>query len=276
VAERPQALLAFASTWGDRATAYLTRLLELAAGAEILYVSELPPPRGFARVQWIPWFPRRTLGQNLARIRDALRGRRPVWTTLVLDRQLPYWQMRAAALWVSRGRLLLFNEGLNHFALRPGDAPQALRWLRWRLRDWIHDQTHPGGWFYTQLWRLRHPKAHVRPLVAMLAGWMGTILAIGKRLYRPAQALAAPEGVFEDGISVIIPSRDGRALLQRLLPALKKELHGTRNEIFVVDNGSADGSAAWRSRFSNRPHRSASPQQSIAESPRRASATPCS
>ncbi|MGC8882865.1 MAG: glycosyltransferase [Bryobacteraceae bacterium] len=245
MAERPQALLAFASTWGELATAYLERLQAVTAGAEILYVSELPPPRGFARVQWIPWFPRRTLGQNIARIRGALRGRRPLWTTLVLDRKIPYWQMRAAALWVSRGRLLLFNEELNHFALRPGDAPQALRWLRWRLRDWIHDQTHPGGWFYTQLWRLRHPKAYVRPLVAIMAGWMGRILALGKRLYQPAQARAAPGSVFEDGISVIIPSRDGRALLERLLPGLSRQLRGILSEILVVDNGSTDGSAAW-------------------------------
>ncbi len=129
-------LLAFASTWEERAPAFLQRFHAVLPEAELVLVAEFPPPRSSSCTRWIPWFPKRTLRQNIARIRDELRGRRLAWAALVLERRLPYWAMRAAALWISRGRLLLFSEDLNHFSLRPGDAPQALRWLRWRLREW--------------------------------------------------------------------------------------------------------------------------------------------
>ncbi len=242
-AERP-VLLAFASTWEDRAAAFLDRLQTVLPGAVIILVAEFPPPREFASVRWIPWFPRRTLRQNIARIRDELRGCRLAWAALVLDRLLPYWPMRAAALWISRGRLLLFNEQMNHFALRPGDAPQALRFLRWRLRDWAHRQTHPGGWLYTQLWRLRHPRAYLRPLFANIALAAGFQARVWKRL-RAAPPLRLPDGALPEGVSIVIPSRDGKTLLEKLLPALERELQQIPGEILVVDNGSADGTARW-------------------------------
>lgn len=128
-APRP-VLVAFASTWEDRTPTFLEHLQAILPEAELVLVAESPPPRSCPAVQWIAWFPRRSLRQNLARIGDELRGCRVLWTALVLDRLLPYWAMRAAALWVSRGRLLVFNENLHHFALRPGDLRQALRFLR--------------------------------------------------------------------------------------------------------------------------------------------------
>jgi len=242
-ADRP-VLLAFASTWEDRAPAFLDRLQCILPGADLILIAEFPPPREHPGVRWIPWFPRRTLRQNLARIGDELRGRRLAWAALVLDRLLPYWPMRAAALWISRGRLLLFNEQMNHFALRPGDLPQAARFLRWRARDFVHRQTHPGGWLYTQLWRLRHPRAWLRPLFANLALAAGFYAQLWKRLRRaPPLALAAQ--TLTPGVTIVIPSRDGKALLEKLLPALERELDQTGGEIIVVDNGSTDGTAPW-------------------------------
>lgn len=241
--ERP-VLLAFASTWEDRAPAFLEQIEAVLPEADLILVAEFPPPRAFPRVRWIPWFPRRTLRQNIARIRDELRGRRIAWSALVLDRLLPYWPMRAAALWVSRGRLLLFNEQMNHFALRPGDALQALRFLRWRLRDWIHRQTHPGGWLYTQLWRLRHPRAWLRPLLVSFALAAGVYARIWKRLH--VAPLSPPgEAPLPEGITIVIPSRDGKTLLEKLLPALERELAGRPGEIVVVDNGSGDNTLQW-------------------------------
>lgn len=241
--ERP-VLLAFASTWEDRAPAFLEQLEAVLPEADLVLVAEFPPPHAFPRVRWIPWFPRRTLRQNIARIRDELRGRRIAWSALVLDRLLPYWPMRAAALWVSRGRLLLFNEQMNHFALRPGDALQAWRFLRWRLRDWIHRQTHPGGWLYTQLWRLRHPRAWLRPLLVSFALAAGIYARLWKRLH--VAPLAPPgEAPLQEGITIVIPSRDGKPLLEKLLPALERELAGGPGEIVVVDNGSGDNTLQW-------------------------------
>ncbi len=235
-------LLAFASTWEDRTGQFLERLKDVMPGAELVLVAEFPPPRSCPQARWIPWFPRRTLRQNLARISDELSGCRVAWTALVLDRLLPYWAMRAAALWISRGRLLVFNENLHHFAMRPGDAPQGLRFVRWRLREFVERQTHPGGWLYTQLWRLRHPRAYLRPLFAMLARAAGWHAGVWKRLHAGAAAEPAAEEL-PAGTSVVIPSRDGRTLLEALLPRVEEELSGSAGEIIVVDNGSTDGTA---------------------------------
>lgn len=43
-----------------------------------------------------------------------------------------------------------------------------------------------------------------------------------------------------EGISVVIPSRDGRELLERCLPGI-----ADASEIIIVDNGSSDGTADW-------------------------------
>jgi GT2 family glycosyltransferase/glycosyltransferase involved in cell wall biosynthesis len=43
----------------------------------------------------------------------------------------------------------------------------------------------------------------------------------------------------------VIPSRDGRALLETLLPRIEEELAGAPGEIILVDNGSTDGTEEW-------------------------------
>lgn len=57
---------------------------------------------------------------------------------------------------------------------------------------------------------------------------------------------------FEPGISVIIPSRNGRELLAAQLPGVVLETAPLASEIIVVDNGSDDGTAEWLAR--NWPH----------------------
>jgi O-antigen biosynthesis protein len=52
---------------------------------------------------------------------------------------------------------------------------------------------------------------------------------------------AAAEGA---AVSIVIPTRDGREHLERLLPALERTRHRPF-EVIVVDNGSVDGSADW-------------------------------
>ncbi len=46
-------------------------------------------------------------------------------------------------------------------------------------------------------------------------------------------------------ISVVIPSRSGRDLLEEMLPPLRRELDSTTSEIIVVDNGSEDNTTDW-------------------------------
>src|ERR1700680_2498605 len=66
-------------------------------------------------------------------------------------------------------------------------------------------------------------------------------------LVRPVRkaAVERPPRSTEPGISVVIPSRNGKELLAAQLPGIARELAALAAEIIVVDNGSDDGTAAW-------------------------------
>ncbi len=65
-------------------------------------------------------------------------------------------------------------------------------------------------------------------------------LRSGRRTVRPWPARDTASG-----ISVVIPSRNGKDLLAAQLPGIARELEPFAAEIIVVDNGSDDGTAAW-------------------------------
>ncbi len=66
---------------------------------------------------------------------------------------------------------------------------------------------------------------------------------------RPRRRTVAPWPALETaaGISVVIPSRNGKELLAAQLPGIVRELDRFPSEIIVVDNGSDDGTAEWLS-----------------------------
>jgi O-antigen biosynthesis protein len=72
--------------------------------------------------------------------------------------------------------------------------------------------------------------------LARLAGWL--------RPRRPSRA-DSPVRPAEPGISVVIPSRNGRDLLAAQMPGILRELEPFASEVIVVDNGSDDGTAQW-------------------------------
>jgi O-antigen biosynthesis protein len=72
---------------------------------------------------------------------------------------------------------------------------------------------------------------------ARLAGWVRPRWRLPAR--PPAPGTPAP------GISVVIPSRNGRELLAAQLPGIVRELEPFAHEILVVDNGSQDYTDAW-------------------------------
>ena len=65
------------------------------------------------------------------------------------------------------------------------------------------------------------------------------------RRSEPPQEVSTPPETPAPGISVVIPSRNGRELLAAQLPGIVRELAGFTHEIVVVDNGSDDGTAEW-------------------------------
>jgi GT2 family glycosyltransferase len=87
---------------------------------------------------------------------------------------------------------------------------------------------------------------------ARLAGW-------ARPARRGTGAVPLAANTASAGISVVIPSRDGRALLEAQLAGIAADLAGVLGEIIVVDNGSSDGTAEWL--------RGAYPQVAIEVSP---------
>jgi GT2 family glycosyltransferase len=71
---------------------------------------------------------------------------------------------------------------------------------------------------------------------------LGGYLRIRGIRHCPAES---PPGQAAEGISVVIPSRNGRELLAAQLPGIVRDLAGFAHEIVVVDNGSDDGTAEW-------------------------------
>lgn len=226
-----RAVVALGSGSEDLIPTFLEQIEQIAPGLPIYVVSEFAPPRG----HWIPFYLGRTLEQNRARIQDALRGKQVEFAALILQPRQPFWGMRRLAFRLGARRILCFNENLDHFALHPRSAITMLKHLVWRTGNLIRWETRPGGWMYTQVWRLFHPWAFVRPLVYRLA-------------VRPPKRVAAMERLrplerdLSEGVSVVIPSRNGRDLLTRLLPGLLAE---RPSEVIVVDSGSDDGTRAW-------------------------------
>jgi GT2 family glycosyltransferase len=78
-----------------------------------------------------------------------------------------------------------------------------------------------------------------------IAFWYAAARVAGVLRPRWRRSPAGQPHVAETGISVIIPSRNGKPLLEAQLPAIARELESFTAEIIVTDNGSDDGTAKW-------------------------------
>jgi len=194
-----------------------------------LYViSEFPPPQG----HWIPYHPLRP--DNRARIQRQLQSLEVRLAGIYLDPKVPYWPLRRLAFDVTTWRSwVFFSTDLNHYMLRPRSLPAVSRFLAWRLSEVLRFQLQPGGDIYTFFWRLGHPSHFRRPWLAWNAG------RARFRLMAEKAAVEAPLTVgpsLPEGITVVIPSRNGQELLAKLLPLVSAD------QVIVVDNGSDE---AW-------------------------------
>jgi len=78
-----------------------------------------------------------------------------------------------------------------------------------------------------------------------IACWYAAARVAGALRPRWRKSPAGEPRSVETGISVIVPSRNGRPLLKAQLPGMARELESFTAEIIVVDNGSQDGTAEW-------------------------------
>jgi glycosyltransferase involved in cell wall biosynthesis/GT2 family glycosyltransferase len=215
---------------------FIMRVREVMPELPLYVISEFPPSDG----NWIPYHLRRSLAENYARSRGILQGKEVQYAAALFESPKPYGRLRILGLLLAPLHFAAFDEKL--------DPIGAGYWLR-RLKSWAYTQTHRGGDLYTFAWRVKHPSHFRRPVRYFLAKQSGRAATLLKMLL-PAKSDPPEETGLPEGIAVVVPSRDGKKLLGRLLPGLLRELEGTPSEVIVVNNGSRDGTAGFlRSRF---------------------------
>jgi GT2 family glycosyltransferase/glycosyltransferase involved in cell wall biosynthesis len=214
--------VAFASGTRELNPKLVDCLAEIYPELPLYVVSEFPPDRG----EWIPYHPYRTWRDNMDACRAALGNRKIRLAAVLLVPNMPYRRMRLMALLLSVRGFLAYNENLDSFMFRPRSLGAILRHFRWRIANFFrwHLRTENP-------WR-KDPRQQFQRLLASVAG-------LGLRA-SSARSLTLASTSLPQGISVVIPSRNGLELLQALLPALQDQ---NPDEIIVVDNGSTDGTA---------------------------------
>lgn len=226
----------FASGSEDLIPTAIEHMQKLYPELPLVVVAEFPPEG----VRWIPFPLSRGFWENFALCRWQFRDKRIRLSAVILQPRMPYWRMRLIGLLLSPWNFLAFNENFGHFMLRPQSLGTILRHLLWRTRNFFVWEFSPGGAAYTFLWRLVHPSAFRRPLLVLFAKTAGWLAAAGKASL-PVRPLAPePSEARERGISVVIPSRNGKDLLAALLPEAARQIDRVGGEIIVVDNGSDD------------------------------------
>ncbi len=221
----------FASGSDEVIARVLERTKTILPELPLVVVSEFPPGEG----EWIRFHVKRKWRENRALVRAKLAGRRIRIAAVILEPRTPYWGLRTLGFAMAPLYFLAFNEEGEHFMLRPRSVSTIVRHFLWRAKNFVRWQVNPGGWIYTQLWRVGHPREFRRPLFYRLALLRGMMVRRVSLRSDPGPPVVRPTG-----ISVVIPSRNGRDLLDRCLP----RIHDA-GEIIVVDNGSNDGTVEF-------------------------------
>ena len=226
----------FASGSEDLIPTAIEHMQKLLPELPLVVASEFP----IEGPRWIPYPMSRGFWENLSLFRWHFRGKRIRLSAVILQPRMPYWKMRLVALTLAPWNFLAFNEDFGHFMLRPQTLGTILRHLAWRTRNFFVWEFSPGGATYTWLWRLRHPRALKRPAQVLLAKTAGLMTAALKAIIPPRAPVSHSPNARPRGVSVIIPSRNGREMLMNLLPKVVGQIERMSGEVIVVDNGSDD------------------------------------
>ena len=185
-----------------------------------LWVAAASPPED-PRLPWIRCRPALGFFENLRTCRETTGGRDVRLAAVLAAPNVPLRSMHAVALALSPRGFICFDERMRSFMLRPAQLPAMLRHAARLARDRAR-----------RTLRLDWPRLFPYA-AAIVAGWLRP------RKRRPVEPL---DTVRTPGITVVIPSRTGRTLLEAHLPAIAAE---RPDQIVIVDNGSTDDTAAW-------------------------------
>jgi GT2 family glycosyltransferase/glycosyltransferase involved in cell wall biosynthesis len=178
-------------------------------------------------VEWIPYHIRRKWSENRALLQSRLQGREIRLAAMILEPRTPHWPMRFLAIATAGFRLLAFSETGQHFRMRPDNLHVMVAHLFWRAKNQV------------RVW-LRFAKTLRDPCERQLLR-LYLAARFPAHAFRPApQPFPWAPRALAPGISVVIPSRNGRELLATCLPRISGA-----DEIIVVDNGSDDGTAEY-------------------------------
>jgi GT2 family glycosyltransferase len=205
---------AFATGPQTATAAFLERVAEDYPESTMVVASRQRPSVG----EWVEVRAGMGSGAIAAACRRAMAGRPMLGVAIHATRGGSEWRMRMAALRIAGRDLRIYNDGLDHFRL--GDVGIVARHLKWRWR---------GRRRGVLWWKL------LGRIAVATARHGGS--AVTRRTFEGKNSLP--------GISLIVPSRDGRDLLESMLPAVMADLEGQASEVIVVDNGSRDGTTAF-------------------------------
>jgi GT2 family glycosyltransferase/glycosyltransferase involved in cell wall biosynthesis len=238
----PKIKLAFLSGTEDLNRRLIGHLRALYPELPLWVVADFPPED--PALKWIRYRVNRPFGDNLHTCREALRGHSIRLAAVMLVPNVPFRRMRLLALVLGPRAFLAFNENLNHFMLRPGSMPAIARHLAWRVANalrWSVRAARKVDWGLLAQYAaamvagIMRPKWHLFPDKQPLPDGRGSDQSRDRDTHLGSGAVAP-------GVTVVIPSRDGKDLLQAQLPGL---LAQSPEQIVVVDNGSTDGTAEW-------------------------------
>ncbi len=233
----PKIKVAFASGTDDLNAQLVAHMRELFPELPLYVVAEFPPAD--QDIIWVRYRVNRAFTENWARGRAAFRGKSIRLAGVMLVPNVPYRRMRLLALLLAPLAFLAFNENLNHWMLRPRCAWTIVRHFAWRARNFFRWHFGRNGTLRRRDW----------PADLRYAAALSSALLRPPRI-RVAHPSRDRQGAVP-GISVIIPSRNGKDLLAAQLPGIARDL-SPNAEIIVVDNGSDDGTWAWL--HANWPH----------------------
>ena len=258
----PKIKLAFLSGTEDLNRRLIEHLRALYPELPLWVVADFPPAD--PSLKWIRYRVNRSFAENLRRCREELRGHSIRLAGVMLVPNVPFRRMRLLALVLGPRAFLAFNENLNHFMLRPGSIPAIARHIAWRIGNalrWSVRAARKADWPLLA----RYATAMVAGMVrSVVRHWWGgppgprgtpssrsrnSVMGVLQGASRPTGASAAVQGDrptnVAPGVTVVIPSRTGKELLQAQLPGL---LAQAPEQIVVVDNGSTDSTAEWLAR----------------------------
>lgn len=225
----------FASGSEDRIPLAIEQVQKLFPELPLVVVSEFP----VTGARWIPYPAARGLRENLALFRWHFHDQRINLCAVIWQARTPHRRMRLLAFLLAPRNFMALTENFRSILLRPQSLPIIVRHVLWRTKLEILSNCVRGWRWLTQ------PADFRRTLRALRAIAAGVILTALKAVLPARRRVSLSSESRPHGISVVIPSRNGKDLLATLLPEAVRQIDQIGGEVIVIDNGSDDGTAEF-------------------------------